>query len=199
LSYQHTEELPVTTPPAETPSVPTTISVLALRRGQLIAVAIIGLVLGLIGLIFPNTALLFIAIVFGIYLIASGIFRINSAFLGHGLSTGVRWLTGILGLLIIIAGVLCLADPFGALIVLAYLIGIAWIAQGIIDIMAAIQGSIQPRWFGWVAGIVAILAGIIIFVLPAAGTVAFVLIASIMLIVVSVVTLLTLPRKSPVA
>jgi uncharacterized membrane protein HdeD (DUF308 family) len=189
----------VTTPPVDSQPVAATIGVLALRRGQLVAVAIIGLVLGLIGLFFPTTALLFVAIIFGIYLIASGIFRINSAFLVHNLSTGARWLTGLLGVLIVVAGVICLSDPFGTLIVLAYLIGIAWIAEGIVDIMAAVQGSVQPRWLGWVSGIVAVIAGIVIFVLPAAGFVTFLLIASIMLIVVSVTTLLTLPRKSKLA
>jgi uncharacterized membrane protein HdeD (DUF308 family) len=184
----------MTTPPTEHPAAPNTISVLALHRGQLLAVSIIGIILGLIGLFLPTFTLLFIAIVFGIFLVASGIFRINAALLTHSLPAGIRWLSALLGVLIVAAGVISLADPFGILVVLAYLIGIGWIAGGISDIMAAVQGSVRPRWFGFVAGAVAILAGIVMFVLPATGLKTFVLIASILLLVVSISALLNLPR-----
>jgi uncharacterized membrane protein HdeD (DUF308 family) len=188
----------MTTPFTEPPASPATIGVLTLHRGQLIAVSMIGVILGLIGLFIPTFALLFVAIVFGIFLVASGIFRINAAIITHGLPGGIRWLSGILGILIVAAGVVCLADPFGSLIVLAYLIGIGWIAAGVSDIMAAIQGSVRPRWFGWVAGIVSILAGIVMFVLPATGLKTFVLIASILLLIVSVSALLNIPRAPKV-
>jgi uncharacterized membrane protein HdeD (DUF308 family) len=184
----------MSTPTTEHPAAPNTISLLALHRGQLIAVSIIGIILGLIGLIFPTAAVLFVAIVFGIFLVAAGIFRINAALLTHSLPAGVRWLSGILGLLIVVAGVICLADPFRSLIVFAYLIGIGWIAGGISDIMATVQGSVRPRWFGWVAGIVAVLAGIVMFVLPALGLATFLIWASILLLVVSISVLLTIPR-----
>jgi uncharacterized membrane protein HdeD (DUF308 family) len=191
----------MTTPPTVPPAPSTTIGVLALHRGQLLTVAIIGIILGLIGLFFPTIALLFVAIVFGIFLVASGIFRINAALLTHSLPTGIRWLSALLGLLIVAAGVICLADPFGTLIVLAYLIGIGWIAGGISDVMAAVQGSVRPRWFGWVSGFVSILAGIVMFVLPATGLRTFVLIGSILLLVVSISSLLSTPRapKAPKA
>ncbi|HEX4444775.1 MAG TPA: DUF308 domain-containing protein [Galbitalea sp.] len=184
----------MTTPSSDRPAAPTTISILALHRGQLIAVSIIGIILGLIGLVFPTTTLLFVAILFGIFLVAAGIFRINASLITHNLPAGIRWLSAILGLLIVAAGVICLADPFQSLIVLAYLIGIGWIAAGISDVMAAIQGSVRPRWFGWVSGIIAILAGIVMFVLPALSLATFVLWASALLIVVSVAALLSTPR-----
>lgn len=186
----------MTTSPTERPAPPTTISVIALHRGQLIAVSIIGIILGLIGLIFPTGALLFVAIVFGIFLVAAGIYRINAALLTHGRPAGIRWLSAILGLVIVAAGVLALSDPFQSLIVFAYLIGIGWVAGGISDVMAAVQGSVHPRWFGWVAGGLAILAGIVMFVLPALGLTTFLIWASALLLVVSVSVLLTMPRAA---
>jgi uncharacterized membrane protein HdeD (DUF308 family) len=184
----------MTTPTTEHPAAPNTISVLALHRGQLLAVSAIGVILGLVGLFLPTLALLFVAIVFGIFLVASGIFRINASLLTHSLPAGIRWLSGLLGVLIVAAGVICLSDPFGTLIVLAYLIGIGWIAGGISDIMGAVQGSVRPRWFGGVAGAISILAGIVMFVLPATSLKTFVLIGSILLLVVSVSALLNMPR-----
>lgn len=189
----------MTTPPSTSPAAPRTLGVLQIHRGQLVAVAIIGIVLGLVGLFFPGAALITVAILFGIYLVASGIFRINSALLAHSLSTGIRWLTGLLGVLVVVAGVICLSDPFQSLIVLAYVIGIGWIAEGVIDIMAAVQGSTHPRWLGWVSGLISVIAGIIIFVLPALAVTTFVFIGSILLLIVSISTLITLPRKARVA
>jgi uncharacterized membrane protein HdeD (DUF308 family) len=182
----------MTTP--TTPAPRSVVSFIALKRGQLVAVSIIGLILGLIGLFLPTAALLFIAIIFGIYLIFSGIFRINAALITHSLSAGVRWLSAILGVLIVVAGVMCLSDPFVSIYVLGYVIGIGWIAEGLSDVMAAIQGSVRPRWFGAISGVVSILAGIVVFILPTLGVVTFILIGSILLIVVSVSSLLTIPR-----
>jgi uncharacterized membrane protein HdeD (DUF308 family) len=184
----------MSTPP--TNPAPAVIGVGTIHRGQLVAIAIIGLVLGVIGLFLPTVALVAIAILFGIYLIASGIFRINTALLVPGLSAGVRWLTGLLGVLIVVAGVIALSHPFTLLVYLAILIGIAFVAEGIADVMAGVQGGVRPRWFGFVSGILSILAGIVMFVLPGFGYSVFLLIGSIALIVVSVSTLLTIPRRA---
>lgn len=175
------------------PGIP--LGMLRVHRGELIAVSIIGIVLGAIGLVFPGATLLTVAILFGSYLIASGIFRITAAFIAETLSTGLRWLTGIMGLLVIVAGVFCLANPFDSLIVLAYVIGIGWIAEGVIDIAGGVRKAVSPAWLAIVSGIVSIVAGIVTFVLPALAVTTFVLVGSILLIVVSVTTLLTLPRK----
>jgi uncharacterized membrane protein HdeD (DUF308 family) len=187
----------MTTPTSSTqgflPGLP--VGVFRIHRGELIAVAIIGIVLGVIALLWPGASLLTVAVIFGSYLIASGIFRITAAFVADGLTTGLRWLTGIMGLLVIVAGVICLANPFQSLIVLAFVIGIGWIAEGIVDVMSGVRGVITPRWLGFVSGIVSILAGIATFLLPAFALVTFVIFGAVLLIVVSVTTLLTLPRK----
>ncbi len=172
---------------------------LKVHRSQLIVVAIVGVVLGLIGLVFPGATLLTVAIVFGIYLIASGIFRITAAFIADRLNPGLRWLTGILGVLIIVAGIFCLSNPFDALGILAIVIGFGWIFEGVIDFMSGLRGTVRPRWLGFVSGIVSIAAGVAMFVLPAAGITSLVLIGSVLLIVVSATTLLTLPRGQKAA
>lgn len=170
------------------------VGMIKIHRGELVAVAVIGLILGIIGLVWPQATLFSVAILFGIYLIASGIFRITVAFVADQLSTGLRWFTGLVGLLVVAAGVICLANPFRSLIVLAFVIGVGWIAEGAVDIMGAAVGTGNPRWLGWVSGILSIVAGIIMFVLPALAISAFVAIASVLLIIVSVSTLFTLPR-----
>jgi uncharacterized membrane protein HdeD (DUF308 family) len=171
------------------------VGLIRIHRGELVAVAIIGIVLGVIGILWPGVTLLTVAIIFGSYLIASGVFRVTAALVADRLGTGLRWLTGFLGLIVIIAGIICLANPFQSLVVLAFVIGIGWMAEGVVDIVAAVRGTGTPSWLGWVSGVVSVLAGIIVFVLPALAIATFVLVASILLIAVSVTTLLTLPRK----
>ncbi|MEH6780221.1 MAG: DUF308 domain-containing protein [Rhodoglobus sp.] len=172
---------------------------LRVHRGQLVAVAVIGLVLGVVGLLFPGATLLTVAILFGIYLIASGLFRITAAFVASSLDSPMRWVSGLLGLLVVVAGILCLSNPFQSLVALALVIGIGWILEGIVDLVGGVRGTFHPRWFGWVSGIVSMAAGVAMFVLPAAGIFSLVAIGAILMIAVSVTTLLTLPRKNATA
>lgn len=176
----------------------TTVDLATLRRvirGQIIAIALIGLVLGLIGLIFPGATLLTVAIVFGSFLIASGVFRLIAAFIAHTMVPAVRWLSAIMGVLLLVVGVLALANPFGTIEALGLIIGIGWIFDGVVDFVLGLRGAVQPRWFGFVSGIVSIAAGVAMFVLPFAGVNILVQIGSILLIVVALTTLLTLPGK----
>lgn len=170
------------------------VGLLKVHRGQLVAVAVTGVVLGVIGLVFPGATQLTVAIIFGSYLIASGIFRITAALVADNLTTSLRWFTGVMGLLVIIAGIVCLANPFRSIAVLALVIGLGWIASGLVDFLAGLRGAVVPRWLGFVSGIVGIAGGVAMFVLPAAGLTALVAIGSVILIIVSGATLLTLPR-----
>ncbi|WP_213814097.1 HdeD family acid-resistance protein [Glaciihabitans sp. dw_435] len=186
----------MTTPPSGTPTLlpGLPIGVLKIHRGELIAVAIVGLILGIIALFWPGATLVTVAILFGIYLITSGIFRITAAFVADKLSTGLRWLTGLLGLLVVAAGVICIAQPGQSLVILAFVIGFGWIAEGIVDIMAGIQRGGTQRWLHVISGIISVIGGFVTFALPGLAITAFVTIGAIILIVVSVSTLLTLPR-----
>lgn len=166
------------------------------HRGEIIALAVVGVLLGIVALFWPGATLLTIALIFGAYLIAAGIVRITAAFVSVGLSTGMRWLTAILGLAVTVAGVLVLANPYESLIVLAWVIGIAWIANGIADIANGARGAVEPRWLAFVAGGVSVIAGIVMFLLPQFAIEAFLLIGAILLIVVSAAALLTLPRQA---
>lgn len=189
-----------TTPRPGTPNA--TIDVEWLRRvyrGQIVALAIVGLVLGIIGLVFPGATLLTAAILFGSYLIASGLFRIIVGIVAHQIAAAQRWLSVVMGVLVVIAGIVTLAHPFAALVALAFVIGVGWILDGVVDFMLGFTGAVRPRWFGFVSGIISIAAGVAMFVLPAAGIASLVLIGSALLIAVSVSTLLTLPRRAPAA
>jgi uncharacterized membrane protein HdeD (DUF308 family) len=166
------------------------------HRGQTIAIAVLGALLGLIGLIFPEATLLTIVIIFGSYLVASGLFRILSAVIADNYQPAMRWMSAVMGLFIVVAGVLVLANPFDSYVVLGIFIGVGWIIEGLVDLVAGIRGAIHPRWFGYLSGIISIAAGVVMFVLPFTTIPLLVRIGSIFLIIVSLTTLLMLPRRS---
>ena len=174
-------------------------NILNLHRGEVVAIAVVGLVLGVVALVWPGATLVTIAIVFGLYLLMSGLFRISVAIFSS--TSGALWrvLGVVLGVLLVAAGVYCLVNPEQSLAVLAWVIGFGWIAEGIIDVMAGVQGLASPAWLAIVSGIVSIIAGIVTFTLPSLAIQTFLLVGAILLIVVSVTTLLTLPRKHSVA
>jgi uncharacterized membrane protein HdeD (DUF308 family) len=174
-------------------------SFITIHRGEVVALAIIGIVLGVIAIAWPGATLLTIAIIFGIYLVSSGIFRITASFLSHEATTSLRWIGALLGLLVVVAGIYCLASPERSLALLALVIGFGWVAEGVIDIMAGVQGVSTPRWLALVSGVVSIVAGVAAFLLPGLAVATFLIFGAVLLIAVSVSTLLTLPRRNTVA
>lgn len=172
-------------------------SPVVLERGFVIASAIAAIVLGIIALVWPGATLLTVALLFGAYLIVSGIFRIVLAFTSDRLSTGLRWLVGILGVLIVAAGVIALANPAQSLLVLALVIGIGWIIEGVAQIIGGATGrTALPRWLAVLSGVVSLAGGIVVLFLPGLAIVTFVLFAGWILIAIGVATLFSLPPKA---
>lgn len=172
---------------------------IAAARSSMITTALAGIVLGIILLFWPGVSLLVVATLFGIALVVAGLFRIVFGASVHA-DGKFRWWMIVLGVLTAIAGVLCLARPVTTLVFIAIMIGIAWIFQGFHDLIAGISGTTSgSRWLAVVGGIISVLAGIIVMVLPITALGTFAVVGGIMLIVVSIVTLMTLPAKAPAA
>ncbi|MBJ7289634.1 DUF308 domain-containing protein [Williamsia sp.] len=165
-------------------------------RAGLISTSVLGIVLGIIALVWPGPTLLVVAVLFGISLILTGAYRLSIAFSAKGLPTGLRVVFGVVGAIILIAGVLCLFDPAESLVLLAIVIGVGWIFQGVHDLMSDRAGTHNvPRWVLVLSGAISIIAGIVVITLPGLAIGTFITFGAILLIVVSVVNLLTLPRK----
>lgn len=165
-------------------------------RGFLVATAVLGVVVGVIALVWPGPTLLVVAVLFGISLIVTGVYRLSVAFLAPGLSTGVRVLFGVLGLLIVLAGVLCLSDPAESLVLLAIVIGVSWIVQGVHDLLSRrVDTHGVPHWLMIASAVVSILAGVVVITLPGLAIGTFLVVGAILLIVVSVINLVTIPRR----
>lgn len=165
-------------------------------RTSLIVTSIVGIVLGIVAIVWPGPTILVVAILFAISLIMTGVFRVYQAFAASFLGTGTRVLLGIIGLIILVAGVIALFSPGDALWLLAVFIGIGWIFQGFSDLYAAITKSgHSPTWYLIVSGIVSVIAGIVMLILPVFSLEVLTWVGGIMLVAISIATLLTLPKK----
>ncbi|ASR05165.1 HdeD family acid-resistance protein [Gordonia rubripertincta] len=165
-------------------------------RTALIITSIVGIVLGIVAILWPGPTIVVVAILFAISLIIAGIFRIYQAFAASFLSTGTRVLLGIVGAIVLIAGVIAVFSPGDALWLLAVFIGIGWIFQGVADLYAAVTKSgHSPTWFLILSGIIAVIAGIVMIILPVFSLQVLTWVGGIMLVALSIATLLTLPKK----
>ena len=168
----------------------------AVRTG-LIASAVIGIIVGIVALVWPEPTLLVVALLFGITLIFTGVYRLAVAFSAKLLPTSMRVFFGIMGAIVLIAGIICLFNPGESLVLLAIVIGVGWIFQGAQEIAAGLAGAhYAPKWFLIGSGVFSVVAGIIVLFLPGAAIATFLIVGAILLVVVSVVTLLTLPRAA---
>ncbi|AZZ80756.1 MULTISPECIES: HdeD family acid-resistance protein [Gordonia] len=165
-------------------------------RTALIITSIVGIVLGIVAIIWPGPTIVVVAILFAISLIIAGIFRIYQAFAASFLSTGVRALLGVVGVIVLLAGIIALFSPGDAVWLLAVFIGIGWIFQGVADLYGAVTKSgHSPTWFLILSGIISVIAGIVMIILPVFSLQVLAWVGGIMLVALSIATLLTLPKK----
>ncbi|MEV8508892.1 DUF308 domain-containing protein [Actinoplanes sp. NPDC051475] len=133
----------------------------------LLATGICGVVFGAAVLIWPDLSLRIMAALAGVWLLVAGIARIIGAFLPSNGGSIVRHvLSGIVGIVVLIAGLVCLRDLVSRLAVLALLFAVTWILSGLTGILIGLQRTGSAR-VGFVAvGLISLIAGIVFLVLP---------------------------------
>jgi uncharacterized membrane protein HdeD (DUF308 family) len=112
---------------------------------------------------------------FGVYAIADGLIAIWTGFARTRESP--RWWTFLVeGLLNIGAGIVALIWPGLATVVLIYIIAAWAVLTGILEIVAAVRlrNEITNEWFLALGGVLSIGLGILLFLQPAAGTLAII-------------------------
>src|SRR6476469_10807607 len=109
--------------------------------GWVLAYVIITLAAGVVVLVWPSETLLVIAVLFGIQLIVSGIFRFVAALAVDDISGGTRVLLALLAVLSIIVGLWAVRHVDMTLLVLAALLGIFSVVTVSIKIYTALSHS----------------------------------------------------------
>ena len=135
--------------------------------GWIMAFGVLTLLAGVAVLAWPGRTLVVIAVLFGVQLIVTGIFRFVAAFAADDLTGGTRVLLAVLGVLSLIIGLYAVRHVLVTLLALALLLGIFWIVNGSVELfMALSHREMANRGWSAVMGILSIFAGIIVLAYP---------------------------------
>ncbi|HEY5144814.1 MAG TPA: HdeD family acid-resistance protein [Solirubrobacteraceae bacterium] len=135
---------------------------------------------GIIVLVWPSISLQAIAVIIGIFLLIDGVFELIASIAGRG-EQG-RGLVAVLGVISIIAGLILIKKPFGALTAFVVVVGIWFVISGVIRFVGAFAES-ENRGTNIAVGLLDVAAGIIVLVWPHVGLATLAIIIGIVLIV----------------
>jgi uncharacterized membrane protein HdeD (DUF308 family) len=164
-----------------------------------VAGAAASVVLGVIVLAWPDATLFVGAVLFGVWLLVHGIINIVNAITAHAGDTAARALTAVIGVLFIIAGVVCLKHVLVSLLAIATVIGITWLIGGIMGLVNAFSGHHAPgaRFVVAALGAITALGGLVVLIWPGPSLATLVALTGIWLIVVGLMQLFLVLRTRP--
>ncbi len=153
-----------------------------------LAWGVLNLILGVAVLVWPGMSILVAAVLFGSFLVISGIAQVVAAF-GLDASAGSRVMLFISGAVSVVLGVLAFRH-FGegyALLLLAIWIGVGFIFQGVAEAVVAISHPLLPAR-GWhiFLGILTVIAGIVVMGWPFDSIVVLAIVAGAWLVVIGI-------------
>ena len=134
---------------------------------------------GIAAIVWPDITLLALGIIFGIYLLIAAIIEIIDAIFGP---PGGRAISAILGIVALIAGVICIRRPGESLLAIVVVLGIYLIVEGVIRFIRAFQ-ELEDRAAMMLLGIVDAILGILILSLPKLSLVTLAILFALSLII----------------
>jgi uncharacterized membrane protein HdeD (DUF308 family) len=158
--------------------------------GWLMVFGLITLVAGVLVIAWPGHTLIFIAVLFGIQLIVTGIFRFVAAFAADAGTGGIRVMFAVLGVLSLIIGLYAVRHVLITLLALGLLLGIFWVINGAAELFMALSNREMPGR-GWTAlmGIFSIFAGLIVLAYPGLSLLTLAIVLGVWLLVFGVMEL----------
>lgn len=132
----------------------------------LLAAGIAAISLGVFVLAWPGATLLVVGVLFGIYLLVSGVTQLAASF-GPHVPAGMRALSFVTGALSVLLGLICFRSAAQSLLLLALWIGFGWLLRGITMVAVAVSTEGLPAR-GWQLffGAITLLGGIVLIVSP---------------------------------
>jgi uncharacterized membrane protein HdeD (DUF308 family) len=133
------------------------------------------IVFGVLALILPGVTLVTLVLLYGAFALVDGVFALIAAIMGKA-ALAPRWWLVLVGLAGIAAGIVTFLWPgITALVLLFFIAGWA-IANGIFQIIGAIQlrKEIDNEWWLILNGALSVLIGIAMFIMPGAGALALI-------------------------
>jgi uncharacterized membrane protein HdeD (DUF308 family) len=153
---------------------------------------VIAILFGLAALLRPGIALAALILLFGAYALVDGVFAIVGVFRGTRAGTP-RWLLLLEGVVSILAGLIAFIFPGLTAIALLYLVAAWAVVTGLAEIATAIRlrQEIQGEWALILGGILSVLFGLLLAVLPGVGILSLIWLIGAYAVVFGVLLLIT--------
>ncbi|SHN45095.1 Uncharacterized membrane protein HdeD, DUF308 family [Cryptosporangium aurantiacum] len=143
------------------------------------ALGFLWIVLGVAVLAWPEATIRVVAVLLGLGLLAVGVIRVLL-----GLVAGRRLGSIVVGVVLAVGGVLCLADVATGKGALAFLVAALWVIDGAAELVLAVGARGSDRIWLFVVGGLTVVAGIAFLVWPQLSLASIVLTISIAAIVI---------------
>jgi len=136
----------------------------------LVLEGILGIIVGVIAILYPDIALATLAILFGAWAIVSGVATLAAGWQVAS-ARGRSWPFLITGAVSVIAGVIAILLPGITILTLALLIGAWLVVAGVMETFAAwrIRDEISNEWLLIALGLLRVAAGVLILYQPIIG------------------------------
>ncbi len=157
----------------------------------LLFIGILAVTLGVIVLAWPGKTLVVAGVLFGIYLVVSGIGYVFAAFGTHA-GAAMRVLTFIGGIVSLVLGFFCFRDKLESIMLLALWVGIGWVFRGVTLLAAALSFDHMPAR-GWQAfsGVIIVIGGGVLIISPLDSIAILALVAGCWLIAIGIMDVIT--------
>ena len=154
-------------------------------------IGVVAIALGVIVLVWPGKTLFVAGVLFGIYLIVSGIGYMFAAFGAH-IGAAMRILAFITGAVSVVLGIFCFRDKLESIWLLALWIGISWVFRGMTLLAAALSFDHLPGR-GWqiLAGLIIVTGGVVLIIYPLDSIEVLTLVAGCWLIAIGIVDIIS--------
>ena len=158
---------------------------------------LLALVFGVLVLVWPGITILALAFAFAAYVFVDGIGLIVSGVEARG---SRRWWYVLAGVVGVIAGVAAAFWPGVTVLVLVLWAGAWAVVTGVLEIAAAVRGEGSGRWLMALAGVLSVVAGLLILIWPGIGALALATVLGIYALVAGVFLLWAAwqARRAPV-
>jgi uncharacterized membrane protein HdeD (DUF308 family) len=157
--------------------------------GVVVVVGALSIVAGILAVVYPDITLLALALIAGINLLLLGILGLVDAVTSDDDAGGTRVLSGVLGLLGVIAGLVVMRRPGESLLAIILILGVWFIVSGLVD---AIRALVVPgdRAFRLLVAVADIVLGGLILALPDVSLKTMAILAGIAFIVRGIIAVL---------
>ena len=160
---------------------------LAERAWQIqMLVGILGVLAGLLALFWPGRTTLIVAILFGAYLLVTGVIGLFVGFTTD-MPTVTKVLTILSGGLSVILGAICFRSNFQSVLLLSVWIGIGLMFKGIIALVDGLGPDRVGGGWAVLSGLMFLVGGMVLLVFPIDSLVALVSVAGVFLLIAGVI------------